>query len=70
MLLMVEKLLDEEYFTLFLDMQKVITNALKSYLQYWNVNNLCGWKMLQKLPVNNFEWIKDASQFNEDFIKN
>ena len=26
--------------------------------------------MLQKLPVNNFEWVKDTSQFNEDFIKN
>ena len=26
--------------------------------------------MLQKLPVNNFEWIKDISQLNEDFIKN
>ena len=26
--------------------------------------------MLQKLSVNNFEWIKDTSQFNEDFIKN
>ena len=26
--------------------------------------------MLQKLPVNNFEWIKDRSQFNEIFIKN
>ena len=25
--------------------------------------------MLQKLPVNNFEWIKVTSQFNEDFIK-
>ena len=25
--------------------------------------------MLQKLPVNNFEWIEDNSQFNEDFIK-
>ena len=25
--------------------------------------------MLQKPPVNNFEWIKDTSQFNEDFIK-
>ena len=23
-----------------------------------------------KLPVNNFDWIKDTSQFNEDFIKN
>ena len=26
--------------------------------------------MLQKLPVNNFEWIEDTSQFDEDFIKN
>ena len=26
--------------------------------------------MYQKLPVNNFEWIKDIFQFNEDFIKN
>ena len=25
--------------------------------------------MSQKLPVYNFEWIKDTSQFNEDFIK-
>ena len=25
--------------------------------------------MLQKLQENNFEWIKDISQFNEDFIK-
>ena len=26
--------------------------------------------MSQKLPVNNFKWIKDVSQFNENFIKN
>ena len=26
--------------------------------------------MSQKLPVNNFEWINDTIQFNEDFIKN
>ena len=26
--------------------------------------------MSQKLPVNKFEWIKDTSQFIEDFIKN
>ena len=25
--------------------------------------------MSKKIPGNNFEWIKDTSQFNEDFIK-
>ena len=24
---------------------------------------------MQKLPVNNFEWIEDTSSFNEDFMK-
>ena len=45
-------------------------NKETSYLQYWYVNNLHGWAMSQKLPVNNFEWIKDTSQFNKDLIKN
>ena len=40
-----------------------------SYNQYWDVNDLYGWVMLEKLPVNNFEWIKDTSQFNENFMK-
>ena len=26
--------------------------------------------MSQNLSVNNFEWIKDNTQYNEDFIKN
>ena len=33
-------------------------------------NNLYRWAMSQKTPVNNFEWIKDTSQFNKDFMKN
>ena len=39
------------------------------YVQYWDINNLYGWTLSEKLPVNNFEWIKDTSQFNENFIK-
>ena len=38
-------------------------------IHYWDVKNLYGWAMSQKLPVNNFEWIKETCQFNEDFIK-
>ena len=30
-------------------------NKENTYLQYWDVNNLYGWAMLQKLPLNNFE---------------
>ena len=45
-------------------------NKKLSYLQYWDVNNLYGWAMSQKLLVNNLEWIEATSQFNEGFIKN
>ena len=45
-------------------------NKESSYLKYWGVNNLYGWAMPQKLPINNFERIKDTSQFHEDFSKN
>ena len=41
-----------------------------SYLQYWDINNLYVWAMMQKLPSFNFEWVKYTSQFNKIFIKN
>ena len=47
-------------------------NIESSYIQYLDANNLYGWAIFQKLPVNDFKWVKqeDLSQLNEDFIKN
>ena len=41
-----------------------------SHLEYSDANNLYGWTMSQKLPVNGFEWVAELSQFKEDSIKN
>ena len=41
-----------------------------SYPMYLDANNLYEWAISQKLPVDGFKWVKDLSQFNEDFIKN
>ena len=45
-------------------------NIESSYIQYLDANNLYGWAMSQKLPVNNFKWVEDTSKLNEKFIKN
>ena len=41
-----------------------------SYIVYLDANNLYGWAMSQKLPVNGFKWVKNLSEFNKKFIKN
>ena len=43
---------------------------ISSYLMYLDANNLHGWTMSQKLPMNGFKWVKNLSQFNESFIRN
>ena len=45
-------------------------NKESSYISYWDVNNLYGFAMMQKLSTFNFKWIENISQFNEVFIKN
>ena len=44
-------------------------NIESSYIEYLDANNLYGWAMSQKLPINGFKWTKNLSKFNEDFIK-
>ena len=45
-------------------------NTELSYLMYLDANNMYGWAMFQKLPVNSFKWKKTVPKFNKEFIKN
>ena len=51
-------------------MENYDKNEESSYIQYLDTNNLYGWAMPQKLPVNNFKWVTDVTEINEEFIKN
>ena len=46
-------------------------NKVSLFLLYLDANNLYGWVMSQKLPVDNFKWIEidDLLKFDENFIK-
>ena len=47
-------------------------NEESSYIQYLDTNNLYGWAMSKKLPVNGFRWLdsNEINEINEEFIKN
>ena len=44
-------------------------NEESSYIQYLEANNLYGWPMSKKLPVNGFKWL-DSNKIIKEFIKN
>ena len=57
---------------LLIEMWKLTTNAWKIMIKinnqdikYCDVNNLHGWAMQQKLPVDSVKWVENASQFNK-----
>ena len=52
------------------DMKNYDENEESSFLEYLDVNNLCGWAMAEPLPVNGFDWMEDLFKIDEDFIKN
>ena len=45
-------------------------NIESSHLMYLNGNNLYGWTMSQRLPVNGFGLMEQLSEFDERFTKN
>ena len=44
-------------------------NKKSLFLKYCDINNLYGAAMSQTLPLNDFKWVDEASEFNEYFVK-
>ena len=44
-------------------------DVISLYLMYLDANNLYGWAMSQKLPVNGFKWVEKLSRFNKSLIR-
>ena len=40
-----------------------------SYIKYLDANDLYGWAVSQKLPIDGFKWEEKVSKFNEKIIK-
>ena len=44
-------------------------NKESLHVKYRDVNDLHGWAVSQKFPVNGSKWVDKFWEFNEDFIK-
>ena len=44
-------------------------NKESSHFKYWDVSNVYGWAMPQKLPVNDSKQVKNISELEKSFIK-
>ena len=53
-------------------MKNYNNNEESCYIQYLDANDLYGWAMPKKLPVNGFKWVDNdkINEINEEFIKN
>ena len=53
-------------------MKNYNNNEESSYIQYLDANNLYGWAMSKKFPVNGFKWLDNdkINEINKEFIKN
>ena len=56
--------------TIYKYMENYDKNIKSSYVVHLDANNLYGWAMSQKLPVNGFKWVKKLTKFDKRFIKN
>ena len=50
-------------------MQNYDKNKEPSYLKYWGVYDLYGWVLSQKVPANDFKWVEERSQFNDQNLE-
>ena len=46
------------------------SQQLSTYLTYLDANNLYGWAICKKLPLNSFPWSSNLNRYTSNFIKN